>query len=83
MIGTVKYDDIDRLKALKILPFRNVANEVSSHIFCRRFRMSFSTNSRTDSIVMCDLFLFFLYLFFSTQLRENISCITRQCCGAI
>lgn len=30
---TVKYDDVDGLKALRILRFCNVANEVSSQIF--------------------------------------------------
>lgn len=84
MIGAVKYDDVDRLKAFKTLPFRNVTNEVSSHIFCRRFRMSFSTNSRTQIRSLCAIY-FYSFFIFSARMRkkENICCITRRCYGAI
>lgn len=68
MICATEHDDIDRLKALRILWFRNIVEE-ASFISRHRFRMSFPTSTKTcDSIDVCHLFLFFFSI---QEMREK------------
>lgn len=81
MICATEHDDIDRLKALRILWFRNIVEE-ASFISRHRFRMSFPTSSKTcDSIDVCHSFLFFF--FYPRDERKNVPRVMRECRGAI